>query len=751
MLKRILGFSRAQTSDSTIPKSFASLNREVLMLKHTLISLAVLATLPTGVMAASSIKIDAKSSMDQFDPAQTAYEATGQDTAVYFKGQTWAMTSDTLTVKSERRGFSIYADSTKATALTVGNENSTIKVELNANDDASADAMGILLLRNPKTGPAPQATFKGKSLVINASNTGNGDIRAIHVGGNTTPQDNKDGYATLDIDSENTIINVTGTNGRALVAMSEGRLNINGNLEVHAEKAIVARGDAIVNINKSGDKVVKLNGDIDFNYDKKTSGTTADATVNVNLSGIDSYWVGNAMTSYGSGEPPAGFDDIKGLTLNIKDGAQWTPTAIVAFERSTSGLKAVPINNMELDGGVINITDNEIDVTVQNMTGKGGTVKLATDLEAEAKTGKFNVTNAAEGSTLDVKLMDKENKNALTSDQIDAEQAKALILNVGGTEVTTTVEEGMYNPAFGIDAAGTTHANSVNSVMQASLELASAAPLAVNRLLMNDVRKRLGDIRTTEETHGAWARYDGGRLKGSDGLKNDFHTIQVGVDTQPASVPVRVGVAFSYTTSDTDFARGSADMDTYSFAGYGVWMGESGQFADIVARVATIETDLTVDSVKKGTMDNVAASLSGEFGWRFDVMNNFFVEPQAELTYTYVNSETLKLSDGSNYSYDSVNSLLGRAGVAFGMACPNNKGNVYARVSAVHEFLGDSKVTGGSGAVHEVDGKDTWVEYGIGANFNLNKSTYFWADVERTSGGTLDEDYRATVGVRYMF
>lgn len=45
----------------------------------------------------------------------------------------------------------------------------------------------------------------------------------------------------------------------------------------------------------------------------------------------------------------------------------------------------------------------------------------------------------------------------------------------------------------------------------------------------------------------------------------------------------------------------------------------------------------------------------------------------------------------------------------------------------------------------------TWVEYGLGVNFNLTPATYFWADVERTSGGVLDEDWRATVGVRHAF
>lgn len=65
--------------------------------------------------------------------------------------------------------------------------------------------------------------------------------------------------------------------------------------------------------------------------------------------------------------------------------------------------------------------------------------------------------------------------------------------------------------------------------------------------------------------------------------------------------------------------------------------------------------------------------------------------------------------------------------------------------------MGDNAVIGGNGKVYDIDGKDTWVEYGLGANFNLTDSTYVWADVERTSGGYLDEDWRATVGVRHAF
>lgn len=426
------------------------------------------------------------------------------------------------------------------------------------------------------------------------------------------------------------------------------------------------------------------------------------------------------------------------------------------------GAKYTALPNLNISDGVVNLTGSDIDVTVENMNGTGGTVNLAADLIAEEgkQAGKFNVKKAEANASLDVKLMDSALERELTADELNIDQAEALLKYVGNDEsgqsvvkTETSVKEGMVNNGFGVNSDGHKTTASANTLMQASLELASAAPLALNRIMMNDVRKRLGDIRTSNGTHGAWARYDGGKLSGEGGLENDFHTIQVGIDTVPTADAPRMGVAFSYTDSDAEYSRGSADMKAYSLAMYSTWMGDNGQFFDLIGRMGTADTDMVVDGQHKGSMDNVALSVSGEFGWRFDVTDSIYVEPQVEATYTYVNDDSLSLST-ANYDVDAVHSLLGRIGFAAGMKCPSDFGNVYVRASAVHEFLGDSKITGvnaGNTNVYEIDGKDTWFEYGIGANFNITKSTYMWADVERTTGGALDEDWRATVGVRYAW
>ena len=287
-------------------------------------------------------------------------------------------------------------------------------------------------------------------------------------------------------------------------------------------------------------------------------------------------------------------------------------------------------------------------------------------------------------------------------------------------------------------------------------EFAMRTPMQIARIESNDLRKRMGDIRSSEGVTGVWARYDGGRFSGGE-FENKFNKVQVGADTALAAYGSRLGLSFSYTQGDADMSGMSgisADTDAYSLAAYGMWFGEAGQFADVIGRVGTVDTDLATRTYKTN-YDQLMLSLSGEFGWRFDLTDTFYAEPSAELTYTRVDGETFK-ANGNTIGIDDYDSMVGRIGATAGLNCSQGRGGVYARFGVAHEFMGDGRFTavnaaGTAADPIEVDGKDTWVEYAVGANFNITKQTYVWADLERTSGAEVDEDWRATIGVRHAF
>ena len=378
---------------------------------------------------------------------------------------------------------------------------------------------------------------------------------------------------------------------------------------------------------------------------------------------------------------------------------------------------------------------------------KEGTVNL----RAEGAEGGVTVKTATIGDGVTVSAT----ADGAFNDSVGGDAAKAKEAFKFGDSVIDTLklEEGAIVGAVTDDGQGSV-VMQVNKKTEALAEKVTLAPQMITRILMNDLRKRMGDIRAAEGTHGAWVRYNGGEMSGQ-GIDNDFHMIQVGVDTVPVADAPRFGVAFSYAQSEAEDVYGTTDMDSYSLAVYGTKMYDNGMFVDVIGRMATMDTDM-VNVGNKAKMDNVALSLSGELGWRFDVTDSFFIEPSVEATYTYTNADKFALGNVGTIELESTDSLVGRAGFAAGFKCPKNFGDVYVRAAVVHEFMGDTTMNSWAANGNplrpvEADGEDTWFEYAIGANFNINKNTYVYADIERTEGAAMDEDWRANVGVRFAF
>lgn len=464
-----------------------------------------------------------------------------------------------------------------------------------------------------------------------------------------------------------------------------------------------------------------------------------------------------------------GKDGAKAL---VSDGENSTVTLVGKQNRIFGDVVASDHGAMNFVSGNTSIT-GEVSVDAGSVMSlkmasveltEGSTMTVNGSLESTE--GQIILNDAAEGTLSIASLTDGSSLEAVASGNLNDKLGgdlnafnDAITITQGAEGTTLVMKEGLVagEKTAQLTEKGkideTTVTEKTNSVMASSLEMAASMPLAMNRILTNDVRKRMGDLRASNGTHGAWARYDGGKLSGENGLDSEFHTIQVGVDTVASADAPRVGVAFAYTDGDMDYVRNSSDMQAYSLAAYATWMADNGMFLDTVVRMSKFDNDLTVDGRLKGQMDSLAVGVSAEGGWRFDLTDMFYVEPQAEVAYTYINGDDFTLGEAS-YKVEGLDSLTGRLGFASGIKCPNNKGDFYLRASVVHEFLGDSKITGtasGSTGIVEIDGKDTWVEYGLGANLNLSDSTYVWADVERTAGGVLDTDWRATVGVRYSF
>ena len=469
-------------------------------------------------------------------------------------------------------------------------------------------------------------------------------------------------------------------------------------------------------------------------------------------------------------------------SLNVANGAT------AQFVNSTGNSDAsVKVTDAKVsDGGIIANTNlgNPDKQTYQNLSfaklsGTNATIQNGADGQisigemsgtnnviqvADTKANQISITTNA-SSNLTVTSLDSSYGNKMTSvDQGVADLAGTTVLGedstegmkvvIGANDMTGRIEA-VYD-AEGNKVSQTEEVNETNRTLTAIANL----PVVAWRAELNDLYKRMGDLRATPYKSGAWVRYNGGKFKWSDGdLENDFHMIQVGIDTMPTENNIRFGTAFSYTKGDADFDGGSADLDTYSLALYGTWLGDKGQYVDVIGRVASIKNDANARSLTgqgkayDGKMDNTGLSLSAEAGWRFALPYNLFIEPQVEATYSYIDSDSFRYGD-RKYELQSTDSFIARAGFMAGIQCPDYKGNVYVRASVVHDFLGETDVKVSNAHMSRTVSNDfggTWGEFGIGANVSVSDNTYVYADVEHTTGGEIEEPWRVNFGVRYNF
>lgn len=481
--------------------------------------------------------------------------------------------------------------------------------------------------------------------------------------------------------------------------------------------------------------------------------STTDNDVQIDVSSLN---VANGATAQFVNSTGNSDASVKVTDAKVSDGGIIANTNLGNPDKQTyQNLSFAKLNGT--NATIQNGADGQI--SIGDMSGTNNVIQVA-----DTKANQISITTNA-SSNLTVTSLDSSYGNKMTSvDQGVADLAGTTVLGedstegmkvvIGANDMTGRVEA-VYD-AEGNKVSQTEEVNETNRTLTAIANL----PIVAWRAELNDLYKRMGDLRATPYKSGAWVRYNGGKFKWSDGdLENDFHMIQVGIDTMPTENNIRFGTAFSYTKGDADFDGGSADLDTYSLALYGTWLGDKGQYVDVIGRVASIKNDANARSLTgqgkayDGKMDNTGMSLSAEAGWRFALPYNLFIEPQVEATYSYIDSDSFRYGD-RKYELQSTDSFIARAGFMAGIQCPDNKGNVYVRASVVHDFLGETDVKVSNAHMSRTVSNDfggTWGEFGIGANVSVSDNTYVYADVEHTTGGEIEEPWRVNFGVRYNF
>lgn len=647
--------------------------------------------------------------------------------------------------------------------VVLGSENSdyinvTAK-SVNTENDENIN-VGILAL---KSGTVDVNT---KTLNVTTKATGDGWAYGISAQNSTT--DAKDNMASINISADNIYVNSTAdTEGHAagFVTMSQGQMNVHGNVEVHADNAIVTRGDSAMNINMDKADVnntTKLYGDINFSYDEKTSGTKVDADVNINLNGEDSVWEGNTVMDWALKEGGnTSFDDIKnklsvdGCNIILANGAQWNATQVpTTGTEGKEGSAYIALNKLTLNDGVVNLDKMEGQtLEIENLAGEGGTINtnsLDNKMNIDTIVGSPSVTVNGSGEIADAiyggDATAQDLANVVTTGTGDSEKTAA-------SQITT--DEGIIAGKITADVKDgeVTNYTVAKNTTNVGLSNLAAINLMTWRQENNDMNKRLGELRDSKGEHGVWARMVRGEAE-YESIKNQYNYYQVGYDEKLSTDPNwTVGMFLTRTEGNSTFRTGSAENNHTGVGVYGSYLKDDGSFIDLVAKYARIDSDFNANGgVGSGDYNTNGYSISAEYGKRFEQGNGFWIEPQVELTYGTVGAVDYTTGNGAKVRQEGMDSLVGRVGFSLGKDI--KAGNVYARASYLYDFDGETEVTmsrGGISDVYEQDLGGGWFEVGVGTNINLSDATHLYFDVEKTYGGDVDTPWQWSAGVRYSF
>lgn len=417
--------------------------------------------------------------------------------------------------------------------------------------------------------------------------------------------------------------------------------------------------------------------------------------------------------------------DVDKLTVNVNGTDEYNYGSLDEYKNDYSKGVYIHVNS------TTNPTGDEIDCS--NMTVVGASSNNTGNLENDLQRLAYVVKMTHE----------YENEEGTKLPEILAPAGAHVEQNPGGIDDggkgtvnddgTVDIDEIIKNPdVFGTEEIG-------------------ALGLISWRNELDDMNKRLGELRDSKGEHGVWVRMVRGE-NDYKSLNSQYNTYQLGYDEKLSTDPHwTLGAAFSYTDGDGGYDTGSFEMDHKTFTLYGSKLNDDGSYIDIVGKYSRLNHDLR-NTWGDGEYDANGYSIGVEVGKRFQQGNGFWIEPQAQLTYGHVGSANYTAGD-IKVAQDGMESLIGRAGVRFGKDLDN--GNIYLRASYLYDFDGETGVTftnaEGRERSFDQDLGGGWCEVGIGTNINLSDATHLYFDIEKTYGGDITTDWKWNAGIRYSF
>ena len=303
----------------------------------------------------------------------------------------------------------------------------------------------------------------------------------------------------------------------------------------------------------------------------------------------------------------------------------------------------------------------------------------------------------------------------------------------------------------------------------------NAANILNSNYLMNYVEtqtllQRMGQLRTDDTASGkVWGRIYTGKLssfndKRLSGFDMDYYGLQLGLDRKLNSDKVNFyyGLMGGLSRGNVDHNVGDGSTNSYSLGLYGTLQSQNGFYLDGLVKYMHMTNkfnSMTAGGYHvKGDGNTNGFSIGAEVGKRIHLSSEgnpdegWYVEPQAQLTYSHQDGATINASNGLSTRLGSYDSLIGRASLIVGYTIQSGKNpvDIYLKTGYLREFKGETSYTFNQVAKEKYDFGGNWWDNGIGVNMRLNRKHNLYGDVVYSAGNKFDRK-QVNIGYRYNF
>lgn len=281
---------------------------------------------------------------------------------------------------------------------------------------------------------------------------------------------------------------------------------------------------------------------------------------------------------------------------------------------------------------------------------------------------------------------------------------------------------------------------------------------------LGTLMNRMGDLRLDGNREGGvWIRQLSHDIHASPdssrSYKQHYNGTQLGIDkaTDFNKGVYYLGVMTGLSRSHLNFKEASSgSISAQTFGLYATALFDNGYYVDIVAKYGHMKTKSkyysNVGEKVEGKYSTDAMGLSIEGGKRFTFENNWFIEPQLQLTRSHLYGENYAFDNGLQVKSYAMNLFNGRVGVTTGTKIILDEIIIepYLEMSHIQELTDTGHVDVNNNHL-DSDQIGTRQHYGFGVNMNIKSQHNLFINGSYENGEKMEQPWGVKAGYQFRF